>query len=724
MDAASSHAAPAPAAESPSVASPAPGKSPRTVQLKGAPGAPSAAAPAGGSESAAGGAASDMPDPYDFSFISKGSEAGPLDSGIRLKAEQSLGGDFGDVRVHQGAEAAQANRELGSTAFAHGGDVVLGAGASNSANPVMAHELAHVAQQRGATPGVAMKSERGASGSGHEVEADQAAAAIMIGAPASISQVGAERIMCFEGAEHMELGNAAYGGQKITIGKVTLPAGAFTALQGDFFGDFKEMERACHDNPKLMYSYYDVLVKEGKARDLHQQGKGEEPDSNGPIMVASALNGRNPMDYLDLAAKNFNHFSEQNGESKKMFGMTAAMNPAYAPEIADASGKFGHNVAQWLKMHLEAARTSFQDGVQNKELGGVGVAMDASALHYLTDAFAAGHMRVPRMEMYNEYQTTFRTAARKFVDKYVDKIPNEIDVKAFITQAAGAVGDAAGSAVSTARSYLPDFVNSGIDMASDAAHKGAALAGQGADALGISMPSIPELKISLAGIKTALKAKLHPMADTIGDFAGEKIAGFSAKVLHDYDNEHGVEVHNDSGKTWTAKGDHALADSPENVKIAKQCAGASAKHIKDMHAQGKAHAGDAQAKKDGLTMPFVSLKPIFGLLPQVSPEKMKEKTGPGEERDWHWKTMNGKYRAQILENAKSSIKDTASSAWAGIKDAVRETVEAKVKELVSALGQFASMLASKIGAIVDKIMSYIPEIDPEVLVAGMLAVGP
>lgn len=696
------------------------GKTTRTAALGG--GAASASTSGPGGAAAAAGDQAALPDPFDFSFKSA---AQPLDTGIRLKAEQSLGVDLGAVRVHQGADAAAANRELGSTAFARGQDVVLGSGVGNSVNSVMAHELAHVAQQRGAEPGVAMKAERGASGSSYEVEADHAASRIMIGAPATISQLGAERIMCFEGAEHMELGNAAYGGQMITIGKVTLPAGAFTALQGDFFGDFAQMEKACHDNPKLMYDYYDVLKKEGAARKLHEQDpkKYAEPDSNGPIMVASAMNGRSPMEYLDLAAKNFNHFSEQNGESSKLFKGAIRDNPAYAGEIATASSKFGHNIAQWLNMHLAAGKQAFQDGVGNKEFGGVGVAMDASALHYLTDAFASGHMRVPRMEMYNEYQTTFKGGATKFVDTFVDRIPNEIDVKAFITETASAVGTAASGAAATARSHLPGWVNTGLDAVGDVAHKGADLAGQGADALGISMPSIPELKISLVGLKAAVKAKLHPVANTIGEFAGEKIAGFSAKVLHDYDNKNGVEVHNDAnpGKTWIAKGDHALAASDENEKIAKQCAGASATHIKGLHARGKAHGKDAH--KEGLEMPFMSLKPILGLLPQISPEKMKEKTGPGEDRDWHWKSMNAGYRGQIVENAKGSIKDTVSSAWAGVKDMVRETVEAKIKELLAGLGKFAAMLATKIGAIVDKIMSYVPEINPDDLVVALLAVS-
>jgi hypothetical protein len=641
-------------------------------------------------------------------FLREGSEAGPLDGGMRAQAEQSLGVDLGGVRVHQGEQSAAASSDLGAKAFTHGQDVVLGAGTPNSLNPVMAHELAHVAQQQGATPGIATKSERGSQGSAYEVDADQAATRIMMSAPARVAQVGAEHVMCFEGAEHMEIGNAAWGGRQVTIGRVTLPAGVFTALQGDFFGTWDEMERACNDNPDLVYAYRDVLFKERDARAAHQRDPAnhEEPDSNGPIMVASLLNGRNPMEYLDLAATNFNHFSEQNAESDKLFKLTARDNPAYAAEIAAAQSKFGHNIAQWLQMHLQAGKRAFEDGLANKELGGAGVAMDAAAAHYLTDAFASGHMRVPRMEMFNEYQATFRTAARKQVDSLVNNIPDQIDVSGFINSAAS-------TATGAARQMLPQWANDAIDGAAD-------LATQGANAVGVGMPSLPAMKISLAATKAAIKAKLYPTADSIGNTLGEKIAGFSAKVLHDFDNEHGVKVFNDAGQAWVAKGDHALAASEENAKTAKACTGASAKHIQDLHAAGKAKANDPN--KAGLTMPFKSLQPITSLLPQIDETTRNEGTEPGGPRDWHWATMNDEYRGKIKQNAIDSAKGTVASAWQGTKDKAREVIEAKVRQALAALGSFADMVAAQLGAIVEKILSYIPDIDPEILIAAILAV--
>jgi hypothetical protein len=239
--------------------------------------------------------------------------------------------------------------------------------------------------------------------------------------------------------------------------------------------------------------------------------------------------------------------------------------------------------------------------------------------------------------------------------------------------------------------------------------------------LGLSMPSLPEMKINLAPTKAAIKAKLYPTCDAIGDKIGDSIAGFSAKVLHDQDNENGVKVFNDAGMHWEAKGDHALAGSKENEKIAQMCGGASAKHIQQLHAAGTERAGK-KTGPGGEQLPFISLRPIFSLLPQITKEQRAEGTEPGGPRDWHWTTMNAGYRAKIMQNGVESLKGTVQSGLSAIEDKVRTVVEQKVREALAAFGQFANMLAGKVGEIVAKIMSYLPTIDPDLLLAAMMAV--
>jgi hypothetical protein len=89
-----------------------------------------------------------------------------------------MGHDFAGVRVHTGATAAKLSGELNARAFTVGRDVAFGAGEYHPGTPagdaLIAHELAHVAQQGGSYAAVAPKSEGGHDGP-LEAEADNAA---------------------------------------------------------------------------------------------------------------------------------------------------------------------------------------------------------------------------------------------------------------------------------------------------------------------------------------------------------------------------------------------------------------------------------------------------------------------------------------------------------------------------------------------------------------------
>jgi len=77
----------------------------------------------------------------------------PMPQAVRTWVEPRLQSDFGDVRLHTDAEAAQLNRKLDARAFAHGRDLYFAAGAydpySHEGRRLLAHELTHVVQQRG-----------------------------------------------------------------------------------------------------------------------------------------------------------------------------------------------------------------------------------------------------------------------------------------------------------------------------------------------------------------------------------------------------------------------------------------------------------------------------------------------------------------------------------------------------------------------------------------------
>lgn len=75
----------------------------------------------------------------------------PLNVDIRAFFEPRFGHDFGKVRVHAGARAAQSAAAVGAHAYAVGPDIVFGAGQyapeTDTGKRLLAHELTHVVQQ-------------------------------------------------------------------------------------------------------------------------------------------------------------------------------------------------------------------------------------------------------------------------------------------------------------------------------------------------------------------------------------------------------------------------------------------------------------------------------------------------------------------------------------------------------------------------------------------------
>ena len=74
----------------------------------------------------------------------------PLPPQIRAPMERAFQSDFSAVRLHEGAPAAALNRSMGALAFTVADDVFLGDGTAETVQTdVLAHELAHVAQESG-----------------------------------------------------------------------------------------------------------------------------------------------------------------------------------------------------------------------------------------------------------------------------------------------------------------------------------------------------------------------------------------------------------------------------------------------------------------------------------------------------------------------------------------------------------------------------------------------
>ena len=77
----------------------------------------------------------------------------PLDAGTRTFMEARFGHDFGQVRVHTDALAAESARAVSAVAYTVGRDIVFGAGrfapGTHEGRRLVAHELTHAIQQSG-----------------------------------------------------------------------------------------------------------------------------------------------------------------------------------------------------------------------------------------------------------------------------------------------------------------------------------------------------------------------------------------------------------------------------------------------------------------------------------------------------------------------------------------------------------------------------------------------
>lgn len=113
----------------------------------------------------------------------------PLGADTRAFVESRFGHDFSRVRIHADARAAESARAVNALAYTVGRDVVFGAGQyapeTMHGRKLLAHELAHVMQQRDTTyplGGLTLSDPM------WEREADSAAEAAVAGRPAHVAQ--------------------------------------------------------------------------------------------------------------------------------------------------------------------------------------------------------------------------------------------------------------------------------------------------------------------------------------------------------------------------------------------------------------------------------------------------------------------------------------------------------------------------------------------------------
>jgi GH24 family phage-related lysozyme (muramidase) len=183
----------------------------------------------------------------------------PLPESVRSYFEPRFGYDFGDVRVHTDATAAEAARSINALAFTLGEHVVFGAGGyspdSTNGRYLLAHELAHTVQQRllqhnilqrendgsGGAPGSSNEGQEGSGGGGPvpspETKPEQTPedAPPSSAPPRSLSEtLDPEKLMRNELIEEIQLINAWFASHTVSEPEASLLTEAKAALESEF----------------------------------------------------------------------------------------------------------------------------------------------------------------------------------------------------------------------------------------------------------------------------------------------------------------------------------------------------------------------------------------------------------------------------------------------------------------------------------------------------------
>ena len=127
--------------------------------------------------------------------VAAAASGAPLPASLQGKFEDSLGVDLARVSVHTGPDSATSARALEARAYTSGRDIHFGAGQFNpesrDGQRLLAHEVAHTAQQTRGGEATARKAEVSDPGDVDEREADSVAYALVEGRPVSVCAVAA-----------------------------------------------------------------------------------------------------------------------------------------------------------------------------------------------------------------------------------------------------------------------------------------------------------------------------------------------------------------------------------------------------------------------------------------------------------------------------------------------------------------------------------------------------
>lgn len=281
----------------------------------------------------------------------------PLDVSTRSFFEPRFGYDFGQVRVHADAKATESARGVNALAYTVGQDIVFRSGEfrpdTAAGRRLLAHELTHVRQQARSAPVPLL--QRYASPE-HQDIGDrylrELLAFLQTDAGAQWAQqlgFSRDQLVAQIGRDPTQSGARIHVAQSVNAQtglpeNVELTPGEIISLMGDFYGGVDELANAPASE---IHGILDII-----------QGERAGTISDADQRYEQITGGR----YLALAQRNDTHFARLNR-------------------------------GEWRRLHEDAIATAQAAGREHSEtLFQRALLVDAAAGHFLTDAYAAGHL--------------------------------------------------------------------------------------------------------------------------------------------------------------------------------------------------------------------------------------------------------------------------------------------------------------------------------------------
>lgn len=363
-----------------------------------------------------------MPPPLQFKIDQSGNSesknsGNENNTGLVTQLNEAFSTDFSSVKINTNSKQAE---DLGAHAFASGNNVHFAPGKfqpdTSEGRELIGHEFAHVQQQK--TSNIKSTNQKNGVGINDDksLEADADAKgkqfANMGSSNGDTSQLKTDNseassespFQLYGSQEHSDLGDSGSGNAVYNVPnpepykiKFHLTHGDLVMLSGDYFDPRDSLPDGSPNpnslflmmkNPSLkpgqmlgtqdeiIYAIYKIKPKDARFAKggIWENLAGEDKFSDA---VKEAHNNR----YLNLAANNQEHFVAPKGKEE------------------GPGGKLGHSAGgSYRALHEAAILEAYKAGQTNGD-NTFALMREGAAQHFLTDYFAAGHVRTPRQSI-------------------------------------------------------------------------------------------------------------------------------------------------------------------------------------------------------------------------------------------------------------------------------------------------------------------------------------